>query len=55
MRKRSAGARGECMTDLGLRDFLLHLLVALSLEENSVVQLLLNLALGPFLLLAPAA
>jgi hypothetical protein len=40
---------------LGLGDFLLHLLVALSLKENSVVQLLLNLALGPFLLLAPAA
>ena len=41
--------------NFGLRNFLLHLLVALSLEENSVVQLFLHLALRPFLLLAPAA
>ena len=52
------GARcndAETPAYLGLGDLLLHLLVALGLEENSVVQLLLNLALGPFLLLAPAA
>lgn len=45
----------ETRAHLGLGDLLLHLLVAFGLEENSVVQLLLNLALGPFLLLAPAA
>ena len=54
-RRGKVGSERHKRTHLGLGDFLLHLLVALSLEENSVVQLLLNLALGPFLLLAPAA
>ena len=44
--KRQRAENGRMRTHLGLGDLLLHLLVALGLEEHSVVQLLLNLALG---------